>query len=69
MAAGDEIVVERHGRPVAVLVPMRVVEAADRARTEFFRVWDEAAARANMDEDEAMELAREAVRWARAQPK
>lgn len=67
MINGDEIVVERHGRAIAAIVPMRMVERSERAREEFFRVWNAAAARANMPPDEADELAKEAIRWARAQ--
>lgn len=66
---GDKIVVERHGEPVAVVVPMDVYKQWQRNRQEFFDRLREMAERANMDPDEADELAEEAVQWARSQNK
>lgn len=68
----EEFIIERKGEPLAVLVPFERVENDERRRTE-------AAQRARsylaalrktpdvMTDDEAMELANEAKRWARRQ--
>ena len=63
---GDKIIVERHGEPVAVVVPVSVYEQWQHSRRAFFDQLREMASRANMSPDEADELAQEAVRWARS---
>lgn len=65
-AKGDKIVVERHGEPVAVLVPISVYEQWQCNRTRAYNTLREIAERVNMSEEEAEELAEEAVRWARS---
>lgn len=60
-ANGDNIVVEQHGKPVAVVVPVHVYEQWQRSRTRFFERVREAAARANMSPEDAEALAQEAV--------
>ena len=65
-ARGDEFVVERHGEPVAALVPIELYERWKRQREEFFAQMHEIAARSNLTPEEADALATEAVQAARA---
>jgi prevent-host-death family protein len=58
MAKGDQVVVERHGRAIAAVVPIRVLERLERERAEFVRLWKAAARRADMNEQEAEALPR-----------
>jgi prevent-host-death family protein len=62
---GDRYVVERHGEPVAALVPIEVYKQWKRAREAFFTKIREAAERANLPEEEASALADEAIREVR----
>ncbi|CAN5268133.1 MAG: type II toxin-antitoxin system Phd/YefM family antitoxin [Chloroflexia bacterium] len=69
---GDSFVVERHGEPVAAVVPLHVYENAKRKRERLFELIKEAQENSqrhspDMTEEEAMELALEAVTWARAE--
>ena len=66
VACGDKVIVERHGQPVAVVVPVEVYKQWQQKRQEFFDTMRIAAERANMSPEEADELAAEAVRWARS---
>jgi prevent-host-death family protein len=65
LAHGDKFVVERHGTPVAVVVPVEVYEQWKQSREHFFEMLHIAQANAEMSEEEADELAAEAVRAAR----
>jgi prevent-host-death family protein len=67
VAKGDRYVVERHGEPVAAVVPIRLYEQWKRERDAFFDRMEAIAERANMSEDEAMALALEAQRAVRAE--
>ncbi len=67
MARGERFVVERHGAPVAVLVPIEVYEQWKRARNEFFARLRAASNRANLPLQEAEQLADEAVLASRAE--
>ena len=62
LSRGDRFVVERHGRPVAVVVPIAVYEQWKQAREAFFDEMEGAASRANLSTAEADALAAEAVR-------
>lgn len=62
---GDTYVVERHGEPVAAVVPLEVYEQWKRQREAFFARWQEVAERVNLPEDEAMKVATEAVQAVR----
>lgn len=64
---GDHYVVERHGEPVAAVVPMHLYEQWKRRREAFFDQMRAAGERAGMTEDEAMALALEATRAVRAE--
>ncbi len=65
-AKGEKIVVERHGEPVAVVVPVEVYKQWQRSRQGFFDKLQEMANRANLSPEEADQLAEEAVKWARS---
>lgn len=61
----DMFVVERHGQPVAAVVPIEVYEQWKRQREAFFQQWEGIARRVDLPEDEAMQVAGEAVRAVR----
>ena len=63
---GDKFIVERHGMPVAVLVPITVYEQWKQSRERFFEALHAAQAKADLSEDEAIALAQEAVQAVRA---
>jgi prevent-host-death family protein len=65
IARGDKYVVERHGEPIAAVVPIEVYEQWKRGRSEFFRRWESVAARAGLPPEEADALADEATQAAR----
>lgn len=65
VARGDKFVVERHGTPVAVVVPIEVYEQWKQSRERFFETLQLAQTNANMTEEEAEQLASEAVNAAR----
>lgn len=60
-ARGDRYVVERHGEPVAAVVPIEVYEQWKRGRDEFFDRINAVSERANLTPEAADALAREAV--------
>lgn len=66
-ARGDKIVVERHGEPVAVVVPMFVYEQWKCNRQKAFDTIHRMAEQANVPEDEAQELIEEAIKAVRAE--
>jgi prevent-host-death family protein len=66
-AKGDKVIVERHGKPVAVMVPLSVYEQWKASRDRFFELVERAARNANLSEEEGERLAEEAVAWARSQ--
>ncbi len=63
----DRYVVERHGEPVAAVVPIELYDQWKRARAEFFDRLEQSAQRSGLDEEEAMSLALEAVQAVRAE--
>jgi len=65
VAKGDRVIVQRHGEPVAALVPMALYEQWKREREAFFDRLEAIAARVNVPEEEADELVAEAVRTVR----
>lgn len=67
MAKGDSYVVERHGEPVAAVVPVRLYEQWKRERDAFFDRMEAIARRANVPEEEAEQLVEEAIREVRAE--
>lgn len=69
---GDSYVVERHGEPVAAVVPLRVYERWKRERDEFLDILHSAQQNSlkydpEMTEEKAMEIALEAVAEVRAE--
>lgn len=65
IARGDTFVVERHGEPVAAVVPIGVYEQWKSQREAFFARWEAVAERVDLPENEAMEHARDAVQAVR----
>lgn len=65
-AKGDRFVVERHGEPVAAVVPIEVYEQWKRARNKFFDRLRAASEQSNLTPEEADHLANEAVEAIRA---
>lgn len=65
---GDRVVVERHGEPIAAVVPMEVYQQWKRSRQAFFDQMRAVSERTNLTEGEADELATEAITAVRATP-
>lgn len=65
VASGDRYVVERHGEPVAAVVPIEVYNQWKRARSDFFDQLRLISERANLSPEEAETLVDEAVRAVR----
>ena len=63
---GDKIIIERHGEPAAVVVPVDVYRQWQQSREEFFDQMREMAEHADLSPEEADKLAEEAVAWARS---
>jgi prevent-host-death family protein len=68
VANGDRFIVERHGEPVAAVVPIGVYEQWKRARESFFDRMEAIGRRVDMPEDEAEQLVQEAIGAVRATP-
>ena len=68
-AKGDRIVVEKHGEPVAVVVPVEVYKQWQASRQQFFDWIREMAERTNADEKEAEALIEEALQAVRSERK
>jgi prevent-host-death family protein len=66
-ARGDKIIVERHGTPVAVLVPLEVYEQWKRSRERFFELLEMGQSNANLTPEAADNLALEVVEELRQQ--
>lgn len=64
---GDRIVVEKHGEPVAVVVPVEVYKQWQVAREEFFDWLRQVSERINADEHEADALIEEAIQAVRTE--
>lgn len=62
----DRFIVERHGEPVAALVPIEVYEQWKKTRSAFFSKVREAANRANLPPAEAEALVDQAVQALRS---
>ena len=69
LAKGDSWAVERHGEPVAAVVPIEVYEQWKAGRETFFAKIRAASQRADMLPEEAERLASEAVQAIRSGPK
>lgn len=64
---GDRYIIERRGKPVAVLVPMSVHEADRSKRRRVAQLMETVAEQARMSEEEAMDFALREVAAARAE--
>ena len=64
---GDRYIVERHGEPVAAVIPIELYEQWKRARDSFFDRMEAIGRRVNMPEEEAEQLVQEAIRAVRAE--
>jgi prevent-host-death family protein len=64
---GNKIIVERHGEPVAVVVPIEVYKQWQTGRKAFFDKLREVSERVGMSEEEATGLVDEAVRAIRSE--
>ena len=65
-ARGDKYIVERHGEPVAVVVPVEVYEQWKQSRSRLFDQLHRAQTHANLSPEAADALAAEAVKAARS---
>ena len=66
LAKGEKYIVERHGEPVAVVVPLTVYEQWKQNRTDFFDAMRRSQKQSGLTGEEADTLAREAVQVMRA---
>jgi prevent-host-death family protein len=64
---GDHYLIERHGEPVAAMVPMEVYEQYKRGRREFFAHMREVSERVGLTAEAAEALTQEALDAVRAQ--
>lgn len=64
---GDRYVVERDGVPLAAVIPFGLYAQWKQRRQRFFTQMRETAERANLSEEEAVQLTDEAKRAVRAQ--
>jgi prevent-host-death family protein len=64
---GDAYIVSRHGKPAVAVVPMQVYESWKRQREEFFELIHKAQQRADLEPQEAEQLAAEAIAAIRAE--
>ncbi len=62
---GDEVVIERAGKPMAVVIPARLYDGILKRRERVKELTAKAQERHDMSEDEAMQYAVEAVREVR----
>lgn len=65
-AKGDRFVVERHGEPIAAVVPIEIYRQWQQQREAFFDRAREIAERSGLSEDEADQLVDEAIQHVRA---
>ena len=64
---GDAYIVSRHGRPAAAVVPVQVYESWKRQREEFFELIQKAQQTADLEPQEAEQIAAEAIAAIRAE--
>jgi prevent-host-death family protein len=64
---GDTVVVEKNGERLAAIVPIELFDKWEEQRRAFFDQMRAISQRVNMAEDDAMQLANEAVQAVRAQ--
>ncbi|MBI2955029.1 MAG: type II toxin-antitoxin system Phd/YefM family antitoxin [Chloroflexi bacterium] len=66
IARGDSYVVERHGEPVAAVVPIEVYRQWKRERSAFFETLRTTQQHVNLTAEEVESLANEAVKAVRS---
>jgi prevent-host-death family protein len=64
---GDTVVIEKNGERLAAIVPIDMLEKWEERREAFFQQMRAVSERTNVSEEEAMQLAREAVQAVRAE--
>src|SRR5947207_270199 len=64
----DRYVVQRHGEPIAAVVPIELYEQWKRSRDAFFDHMEATGRAVNMPEEEAAALVAEAIAAVRAKP-
>lgn len=67
VAHRDRYVVERHGEPIAAVIPIELYEQWKRSRTAFFDRMEATGQRVNLAEEEAETLVQEAIAAVRAE--
>ncbi len=65
LAKGRKFIVERHGEPIAVIVPIETYQQWKQTRSAFFTAIRSTSERANLAPDEADTLVAEAVKTVR----
>jgi|SRR5216683_6633136 len=68
-STGERFVVEKHGEPVAAVVPIKIYEQWKREREEFFAQMETIAQEVNLSPQDADRIASEAVKAVRAHRK
>lgn len=64
---GDAVIVESHGEPVAAVVPFDLYQRWRQRREAFFDHMQAVSERANLSDEEAMEIVEEAIERVRAE--
>lgn len=64
---GDTVVVEKNGQRLAAIVPIEIFDKWEEQRRAFFEQMRGISEQVNMPEDEAMQLANQAVQAIRAE--
>lgn len=69
VATGEKVVVERHGEPIAAVVPIELYQQWKKNRLDFFTKIRTIASRAHLSPSEAYAAVRDAIDAVRADPR